>query len=307
MVRSVHGRSDKVAFVAAVSRDPERARPVAAELGLALLPDLATAATSGTVDGVVLTTPHSRHAEGIALLRRHGMPVLVEKPFTLDRASAETAIAAGASLVAAAHNRRFLPAARALLARVAAGGLGTILHVEANYSGNVVGLYKPEMWRADAAESPAGGLAGSGIHMIDLIVALAGPIASAAALSSHRVAALPIDDTVAALFRLASGASATLVSVTATTPAFRLKAFGTAGAAELCDENTLAITGLDGSATTTRFPPADIERAELEAFADAVAGRTPYPVPLAEVLNGVSAFEAVAQSARTGMPVAVAP
>jgi hypothetical protein len=55
---------------------------------------------------------------------------------------------------------------------------------------------------------------------------------------------------------------------------------------------------------THRFPPCDIERAELEAFAAAVAGGAPYPVPLVEVLHGISVFEAVvASSARKGEPV----
>jgi predicted dehydrogenase len=46
--------------------------------------------------------------------------------------------------------------------------------------------------------------------------------------------------------------------------------------------------------------------AELTAFARAIVERTPYPVPLAEVLHGMAVFDAVVQSAKTRAPVRVA-
>jgi len=47
------------------------------------------------------------------------------------------------------------------------------------------------------------------------------------------------------------------------------------------------------------FPPVDSVRVNLEAFADAVAGRTPYPIPTSEMLNTVAAFEAIAEAVRS--------
>ena len=46
--------------------------------------------------------------------------------------------------------------------------------------------------------------------------------------------------------------------------------------------------------------------AELEAFAAAIRGEAPYPIPPEEVLHGVAAFEAIVQSAATHRPVKVA-
>ena len=40
--------------------------------------------------------------------------------------------------------------------------------------------------------------------------------------------------------------------------------------------------------------------ANLEAFADAAAGRAPYPVPQAQMIANISALEAVFKSARSG-------
>ena len=46
--------------------------------------------------------------------------------------------------------------------------------------------------------------------------------------------------------------------------------------------------------------------AELEAFAAAIRGEAPYPIPPEEVLHGVAAFEAIVQSAATHRPIKVA-
>ena len=46
--------------------------------------------------------------------------------------------------------------------------------------------------------------------------------------------------------------------------------------------------------------------AELDAFAAAINGVAPYPIPAGEVLHGVAAFEAIVRSAATHQPVRVA-
>lgn len=307
LIRSVQDKSDVVGFAAAVTRSPEKHRDSASALGIRLLPDLEAALSDPAIEGIVIATPHSQHAAAIAACRKAGKPILVEKPFTLDRASANAALAGGDSLVAAAHNRRFLPAAQAIGAAVATDELGLILHIEANFSGNVVGRYTTDMWRSDASESPAGGLAGSGIHLIDLIIGYAGPVASVYATASRRVPELPIDDTMTATLRFASGASAVLSCVTASTNCLRVQVFGTKGSAELRGADSVSFMTVDGRRRTLEFPPTDIERAELEAFARAISGQQAYPVPLADVLNGVSVFEAISRSLTTGAAVALDP
>ena len=47
----------------------------------------------------------------------------------------------------------------------------------------------------------------------------------------------------------------------------------------------------------------DVLASELAAFADAVEGRAPYPVPEQDVLATLAAFEAALHSMQTGRPV----
>ena len=56
---------------------------------------------------------------------------------------------------------------------------------------------------------------------------------------------------------------------------------------------------------TIEFAPNDLERASLERFAEAIASKTKFPVPANELIRGIGALEAIARSARTGLPVKV--
>ncbi len=308
LVDSVQGRSEHVRFAAAVGRDAVRIAADAAQRGLVVLADLNAALGDPAVDGIVLATPHSLHAAQIAACVAAGKPVLVEKPFTLTKTTAEAALQAGRDagvLVAAAHNRRFLPAVVELRRMIADSELGTILHIETNFSGNVTGRYASDTWRLAPGESPAGGLAGSGIHHIDAIIHLAGPISEVFALTSRRVHDIPMDDTTAVMFRLASGATASLLTMTATSSLYRIQVFGTLGRVEINGAETMVVTRLDGSQTNFQPETLDIERAELEAFAAAIRDAAPYPITDADVLNGVAAFEAVSISAAANTPVSI--
>ena len=310
LVESVQNKSDKVRFTQVVTRSPDRVSAVADRLDLSLLPDLAAALGNPRIDGIVLATPHSLHAQQIVACARARKPVFVEKPFTLTFADAKQAIAAASEaeiVCAAGHNRRFLPAMLDLAAVVSDGRLGRILFVESNFSGNVAGKYTPDLWRVAPGESPAGGMAGAGIHMLDAIVQLLGPIVQVAAYSSRQVLDVPMDDTTTAILVSQSGAAASLVTLMATTPDFRLKIFGTTGSAELRNPETMVLTSADGDRAMRSFAQVDTVRAELEAYANAIAGQADYPVSLDEVLWGIAAFEGVSRSIAEGRTVTVSP
>ncbi len=308
LVESVQGKSGRVKFTHVVSRSPVQVQPRADRFGLAILADLDSALAARDIDGVVLATPHSLHADQVVACAQAGKPVFVEKPFTLTVADAEralVAVSAAGTVCAAGHNRRFLPATAVLANSIEAGRLGKITFVECNYSGNVAGRYHEGMWRVAPSESPAGGLAGAGIHLIDLIVHLLGPVAKVTAISSRQVLDVPIDDTTAALLMLRMGTRASLVMLMASAPDFRLKFFGTRGNVELPDPNTLRFTSLDGETESRSFDPVDTERAELEAFASAISGVSTFPVSHEEILWGIAAFEGICRSVNERRPVAL--
>jgi predicted dehydrogenase len=308
LVSSVEG-SDKIRIVAGVTRRVERAQDFADAKGFPVGADYAAVLADPTIEAIILATPHSLHADQVVQAAAAGKQIFCDKPFTLDKPSAERAVAAAKAAgvtLAVGFNRRFLPAVAELQRLIASGDLGTLLHAETHFSSNAVGRYADDSWRLDRAEAPGGGLTGLGVHVIDAMINLMGPIASIHAQSTAQVMK-QIDDTTSILFRFASGASATLTTLLATAPLFRLHLFGTAGHVELRGHEQLVVTRADGAPPQViDYPVIDMERAELEAFADAVAGRARFPVSTDQAIHGAAVFEAIVKSFTNGETVRVA-
>lgn len=296
-------KSAKLRFTHAVARTPEKVRAYCEERGISLTGDFPRVLDDPSVDAVALATPHSQHADQVVAAARAGKHVFVEKPFALDAASARAMARAcrdAGVVVAPGQNRRFLPAAAEMKRIIASESLGTILHLDGNFSISSGPRYQPSNWRANQVESPGGGMTGQGIHIIDAFIHFVGPINSVRCESERRVVKVDMDDTTSLFARFAGGATGCMSTITATAKMYRMQVFGTRGWLHLLSERTLEICDIDGKVRRVEFADVDIERAELEAFADAVAGTATYPVPLDEVINGVAVIEAAIRSAKSG-------
>src|SRR5215472_18170586 len=107
----------------------------------------------------------------------------------------------------------------------------------------------------------------------------------------------PIRSTASRPFEFASGISGTLAMVRSTPAYFRLHAFGRDVSAEALGRTDLVLRRSGAEPRHLSFPSVDSVRINLEAFADAVAGRATYPIPMSEMLDTVAAFEAIAEAA----------
>jgi len=304
LVAAVQGRSDRLRITRAVSRDPGRLRDFGARHKLELVGELAPVLADRTIDAVVVATPHSLHCEQTIAVASAGKAVFCEKPLTLTKAEAARAIEAcrkAGVVLGIGTDKRFFPSLRELLRLVKDGDLGKILHLEAHFSNQVAGTFSE--WRYALDESPAGGMTGTGIHMLDALVALAGPVRRVQALLlSHKPPPDP-HDSLSALLEFNSGISGTLAMVRSTPAYFRLHAFGREASAEALGRTDLVLRRGGAEPQHLSFSPVDTVRANLEAFADAVAGVAPYPIPTEEILDTVAAFEAIAKAAKSGEPV----
>ncbi|UPK28278.1 Gfo/Idh/MocA family protein [Bradyrhizobium sp. 195] len=178
------------------------------------------------------------------------------------------------------------------------GRLGRVLHIEGNFSAPQGLHFAPEDWRAHQSETPAGGMTLMGIHVLDAMIGLAGPIAGVRARSRKQFLQIDMDDTTDAQIEFASGCTGYLSTVTATARNWRLQVFGTTGWAEMHGYQQLTFAPVGQDTETTRFDAVDTERAELEAFAKFVLNRTEYPIPIDDVVRGIGALEAIFKSVR---------
>src|SRR5262245_46929372 len=312
--------SQDIRFVAGATRtvSPE-VKTFADNQKLKLAENFEALLSDSTIDAVVLATPHSQHSQQVvaaAAARKH---VFCEKPFALAKPDAEAAVEAtkraGVTL-GLGYNRRFHPEMTKLRDRIRSGGLGVILHVEATMTFPNALLLKPIQWRAHREETPCGGLTPMGVHAIDGMIDLCGPIDHVFCQSFRRVVEVDSDDTTSILFRMKEGMSGYLGTITATGGGFSFQVFGSKGSVRL--EGMTHVAGASSEERRTRlfgtckFQPTkgeaevwqadalDVTRASLEAFGKAASGGPKYPIPVEEMIHGVAVTEAVVRSAASG-------
>jgi predicted dehydrogenase len=320
LVNSVQGKSRDIQFVAAHTRTRATADDFCRLKGVPFVETYAQILADPAIDAVVLATPHSRHAEQIAQAAAAGKHVFVEKPMTLDLASARAADEAARKagvMLAVGFNRRFHPAIVEIRKRKADGRLGAVVAMVGQHTTSTQSFIAPDNWRADPEEAPAGAMTAVGVHLMDHMIEFGGRVREV-----HCVTGVhgpgPADDTTTVLLAFEGGATATIFCSVATATNFSFALYGSKGLAEISGAALQSFRFVpiserapDGPVTA---PPAehldfggfDMLDAELTAFARAIVDKTPYPVPLADVLHGMAVFDAVVKSAATKKVVGVA-
>jgi predicted dehydrogenase len=145
-----------------------------------------------------------------------------------------------------------------------------------------------------------------GVHVADGMIHLAGLVETVFAFSARRQIDIDVDDTTSCLLRFADGVTGYLATLHAAPQFWRIHVFGSNGALEMRGDNELRAYELDGKVTPVIFEAVDKERAELEAFADAVANKTAFTIAPEEIVNTVAVTEAIVDSSRSGKSVKIA-
>lgn len=279
--------------------------------GEAVVPALETVLGDPEVQGVILCTPHSQHAQQVVRAAGAKKHVFCEKPLALTRADALGALRAcneNRVVLAVGHEKRFEPPIRELFRMARMGELGTLLQVEANFSQNRFLSLPADNWRLSDQEAPAGPMTATGIHLLDLAVGILGPVEKAFASVRTLGSALTNGDTLAVHLTHRSGAHALISAMLATPFEGRFAVYGTRGWMEVRDKAhpespqgwVVTRVSASGARRVEEVPAYNGVLANLEAFADAVEGRAPYPVPQGEMAANIAALEAIVKSSRSG-------
>jgi predicted dehydrogenase len=318
LVTSVQGKTNEIGFTACCTRTPGKAAEFCASHSITVVEDYAALLSDKSIDAVVLATPPTAHASQIAQAAAAGKHVFVEKPFTLTAETARQAIAAtqkAGILLAAGFNRRFHPSMNELRNRIRDGRLGAITGFLIEHTAPGGANIRPDEWRANEEETPAGAMTGIGIHIVDAMIDLFGAISEVHCIATRRVAPL-VDDTTAVLVKCKSGLSGVFYCSFVTIPNYRVAVYGAKGIAEvlkptqdefrfapLTDPKAGHLAQAQPEIVVT--PGFDTLQAELKEFATCVKGKRPYPISADQVLHGVEVFEAIAKSAKASAPVSI--
>jgi predicted dehydrogenase len=299
----------KLRFSRAIVRNLSNAQDYASGQKLSLTNTLDNVLRDPSIDALVFATPHDEHPAQIIAATKAKKHVFVEKPLAFKRVDAEAAVRSvrdNNSVLAVGYNRRFLPAAAKLREDIVNGSFGNLLRVEGNFSNNSGLNYRAGMWRA-TEKGPKAALSAMGVHILDFFIHLCGPIASVRTTSTRRSMPVDADDVVCVNLSFKNGMVGTLSTMLTTPRQWRVQLFGTSQWAHMRDEHLLDICDSSGALRALIFDPVDTLKLELEAFADAIAGRIDYPVSLSDALHGVAATEAILESAANGGTLVVVP
>jgi predicted dehydrogenase len=157
-------------------------------------------------------------------------------------------------------------------------------------------------------DAPVGPLSATGIHLVDLSIAILGKPKEVWARLATRGSHFTNGDTLGVMIAFESGASALLTAILATSFMGRIAVYGSQGWIEIRDRThpehptgwDVTVAPRGKPVATHSLPPHPAVRDNLEAFGRAAAGGAPYPVSMAEIDANVRTFEAITRSALSG-------
>jgi predicted dehydrogenase len=245
-------------LVAVADPVPERARAVADKFNVAkVYARDAELYADPDVDVVCLCTPSGMHADGAVAALRAGKHVIVEKPMEVSLAACDRMIAAadetGRKLTVISQHR-WDAASQMARKEIAAGALGRLVLCTADVKWwRTQEYYDSGDWRGTWKLDGGGALMNQGVHTVDVLQWLAGPVRQ---ITAHtRTAAhenIEVEDVAVATLIFESGAVGTLVATTAAYPGLpvRLDFFGTQGSLTIEGDRLKQFATRDGKRIT---------------------------------------------------------
>ena len=302
--------------------------------------------TDPAIDAVTFCTPSGLHATLGARALAAGKHVVIEKPMEITPAACEPLLAAqraSGRKLAIISQHRFDPSTQKIRAALDQGEFGKLILTEARVPWyRTQEYYDSGDWRGTWALDGGGCLMNQGIHTVDLMLWLAGPVKTVyAQMRTAGHERIEVEDAVCATLTFASGAIGNLMATTSAHPGFPayLGLHGTQGSAiiEGDELKTFAIRGREtvhgqsatahalqvatggtksATAHAAAIPEApaatgawawgDAHRAQ---FADFIRAVRTHGTPLVDGVAGhasVALINAVYESARTGRVVTLA-
>src|SRR5436190_7331559 len=287
--------SDAVEIVSGFSRSEENRAAYRSEFGIASARDLASLLDDPHIVGVILTVPNEQHLPLARAVAEAGKHVYTEKPIasTLEEGLAIAALEKTYGVtVTVGHSARLMAGIREMGRAIAAGELGRVAFMEANFSNERALELTPQAWRWYKDRAPGGPLSQLAIHQFDVLHYLGGEIVEANSIAAKlSPVGAEVDDQSMTVLRFADGKIGYVGSSWTSPGIFAVRVFGSKvlmhyeidfgtwdTPEQLHRSSTLYIQrGKDGYAKREELtvPESDMFRAELDLFAQSCRSGKP--------------------------------
>lgn len=285
--------------------------------------DINEVAADQDIDIVTLCTPSGLHAQQAVACLNAGKHVIVEKPLAITLEQADSVIEAAnrnGKKLGVISQRRFDPVLVAVKSAIQEGLFGKLVLINGHvHYYREPAYYSSSDWRGTWKMDGGGALMNQGIHAVDLIGWLGGPVKSIysnARTLSHKI---EVEDTLVASLEFESGALGTLEATTSAYPGLnvRIELMGEKGATIIEDSNIIywntcsgaerpdlsAKSGTGGGGSTPMSISAAGHLAQFEDFVKAVDENRRPAIDGVEGRKAVEIVLAAYQSSRTGARV----
>jgi len=259
------------------------------------------------ISAVLIATRHHLHASQALAALRAGKAVFCEKPLCLSEDELAALVCAAAEdhapFLMVGFNRRFAPMAVEMKRFLSEIHEPLAIHYRVN-----AGYIPADHWVNDS-EQGGGRILGEVCHFVDFLCFLAGacPI-EVQALTVGNPGQYSMDNVVASL-KFANGTLGTisyLANGDKSASKERVEVFGGGSVAILEDFRRLELVRNGRKQITrARWGQDKGHKAEMQAFVDALRGKTPPPIPFEQVVGSTLATLRLRNSCQTGQPLTV--
>ena len=220
----------------------DRGRSFCETYGICQFDSMEAMLSSDEVDVVCICLPSGLHYGTMQECIRYGKHVIVEKPMTFTTGQADEIIAmadAAGVQVTVISQLRYSQAVSTLKDALQQGYFGkpVTFDIYMKYYRDPE-YYSSSSWKGTLEMDGGGALMNQGVHGVDLLQYIAGPVVSVQALTATRCHSIEAEDTVAAVLEFENGALGVLQATTSVYPGFsrRLEICGTEGTAILLED-----------------------------------------------------------------------
>jgi predicted dehydrogenase len=180
----------RVQVVSCFTRSQDKRRTFAEKYNCRAAASLDDVLADPEVDGVINTTPNHAHLETTRAAAHAGKHVFLDKPIanTIGEAKAITKACKDAGVtLAVGYQRRRESHFRWIKERIDAGDVGKLVQAEANISRDREGQFELGHWRYTAEGMPGGVMLQIGLHYVDVLMMLLGPVKTVSGMASQLV------------------------------------------------------------------------------------------------------------------------
>ncbi len=304
-------RSGRIEIVSCFTRSADKRLAFAEKYGCRAAESYDAILQDKSIEAIINTTPNGAHLETTRMAAQAGKHVFLDKPIANSVAEGAeiTRVCEEAGVVLAlGYQRRRESHFRWIKAEIDAGRFGKLVQAEANISRDRLGKIDLSSWRYQAAGMPGGVMLQIGIHYVDVLEMLLGPVTRVAGMLAQLV--LPGDnpDVASLMLEHENGAISSLsASYASASEYYMMNVYGKDASAYYDLFSGLRhLKRGESKARPIAIEKNDTIREELEEFVDCVRAGTKPETDGGWATRNLAVITAGVRSAREGRAVDVA-